>query len=106
MLILVCLSALDIVDAYISCVHCYGDGCWSEDGSDKLKSCPATCANLQYVNALAKTLEQLKKYLFRFYAYGIRNFLISYQKFSDVIRNFLINQKFSDSIFYRLSIVK
>ena len=88
MLILVCLSALDIVDAYISCVHCYGDGCWSEDGSDKLKSCPATCANLQYVNALAKTLEQLKKYLFRFYAYGIRTIRklpITYQKISDSI---------------------
>ena len=41
-----------------------------------------------------------------FYAYGIRSFLIGYQKFSDYIRNFLMNQKLSDSVFYRYLRVK
>ena len=50
---------------------------------------------------LLKLLNNWRNIYSGYYAYGIRNFLISYQKFSHLIRNFLMNQKIFDSILYR-----
>ena len=54
-----------------------------------------------YEWSLTKVINSWGNIYSDFYVHGIRNFLICYQKFSDVIRNFLMNQKFSDSILYR-----